>query len=202
MFSLQEYQHVHLLWFKKRSFTLVWKPNPPLRSVRCAHLCARADTASESTMGALCIRAASALALLTRAVWNGRKTRLYWSARAESASIHVISEIFLLLQCAALEQRRPCTRTSVTTSNFYSHTLKKWSQSRALWIARYLLVIFFFFLPVYDKNDSPLTSEEEEQRGIAKIKMLGNIKFIGELGKLDLIHESILHKCIKTVSYS
>ncbi len=32
MFSLQEYQHVHLLWFKKRSFTLVWKPNPPLRA--------------------------------------------------------------------------------------------------------------------------------------------------------------------------
>uniref|UniRef100_A0A671PVG0 Eukaryotic translation initiation factor 4 gamma 2 n=1 Tax=Sinocyclocheilus anshuiensis TaxID=1608454 RepID=A0A671PVG0_9TELE len=52
---------------------------------------------------------------------------------------------------------------------------------------------------LYDKNDSPLTSEEEEQRGIAKIKMLGNIKFIGELGKLDLIHESILHKCIKTL---
>uniref|UniRef100_A0A8C2DR04 Eukaryotic translation initiation factor 4 gamma 2 n=1 Tax=Cyprinus carpio TaxID=7962 RepID=A0A8C2DR04_CYPCA len=51
---------------------------------------------------------------------------------------------------------------------------------------------------IYDKNDSPLTSEEEEQRAIAKIKMLGNIKFIGELGKLDLIHESILHKCIKT----
>uniref|UniRef100_A0A8C2JIN9 Eukaryotic translation initiation factor 4 gamma 2 n=1 Tax=Cyprinus carpio TaxID=7962 RepID=A0A8C2JIN9_CYPCA len=51
---------------------------------------------------------------------------------------------------------------------------------------------------LYDKNDSPLTSEEEEQRAIAKIKMLGNIKFIGELGKLDLIHESILHKCIKT----
>lgn len=52
---------------------------------------------------------------------------------------------------------------------------------------------------VYDKHDNPLTSEEEEQRAIAKIKMLGNIKFIGELGKLDLIHESILHKCIKTV---
>ncbi|XP_042269256.1 LOW QUALITY PROTEIN: eukaryotic translation initiation factor 4 gamma 2a [Thunnus albacares] len=29
--------------------------------------------------------------------------------------------------------------------------------------------------------------------------MLGNIKFIGELGKLHLIHESILHKCIKTL---
>uniref|UniRef100_A0A4W3GQQ5 Eukaryotic translation initiation factor 4 gamma 2 n=1 Tax=Callorhinchus milii TaxID=7868 RepID=A0A4W3GQQ5_CALMI len=52
---------------------------------------------------------------------------------------------------------------------------------------------------IYDKHDGPLSSEEEEQRAIAKIKMLGNIKFIGELGKLDLIHESILHKCIKTL---
>ncbi|KTG45006.1 hypothetical protein cypCar_00004358, partial [Cyprinus carpio] len=51
---------------------------------------------------------------------------------------------------------------------------------------------------IFDKQDNPLTSEEEEQRAIAKFKMLGNIKFIGELGKLDLIHESILHKCIKT----
>ncbi|EPY74725.1 eukaryotic translation initiation factor 4 gamma 2 isoform 1 [Camelus ferus] len=51
---------------------------------------------------------------------------------------------------------------------------------------------------VYDKRENPLLPEEEEQRAIAKIKMLGNIKFIGELGKLDLIHESILHKCIKT----
>uniref|UniRef100_A0A6Q2WY67 Eukaryotic translation initiation factor 4 gamma 2 n=1 Tax=Esox lucius TaxID=8010 RepID=A0A6Q2WY67_ESOLU len=52
---------------------------------------------------------------------------------------------------------------------------------------------------IYDKHDNPLTSEEEEQHAIAKFKMLGNIKFIGELGKLDLIHESILHKCIKTL---
>ncbi|XP_029438948.1 eukaryotic translation initiation factor 4 gamma 2, partial [Rhinatrema bivittatum] len=52
---------------------------------------------------------------------------------------------------------------------------------------------------IYDKRDGPLLPEEEEQRTIAKIKMLGNIKFIGELGKLDLIHESILHKCIKTL---
>uniref|UniRef100_A0AAQ4PGZ8 Eukaryotic translation initiation factor 4 gamma 2 n=1 Tax=Gasterosteus aculeatus aculeatus TaxID=481459 RepID=A0AAQ4PGZ8_GASAC len=52
---------------------------------------------------------------------------------------------------------------------------------------------------LFDKHDNPLTSEEEEQRGIAKSKMLGNIKFIGELGKLNLIHESILHKCIKTL---
>lgn len=60
----------------------------------------------------------------------------------------------------------------------------------------------FPFSPiVFEKHDAPLTSEEEEQRAIAKIKMLGNIKFIGELGKLNLIHESILHKCIKTVSW-
>lgn len=62
-----------------------------------------------------------------------------------------------------------------------------------------LLIQLFALVLVYDKQDNPLTSEEEEQRAIAKIKMLGNIKFIGELGKLDLIHESILHKCIKTV---
>jgi len=61
-------------------------------------------------------------------------------------------------------------------------------------------MLFLFFFLVYDKRENPLLPEEEEQRAIAKIKMLGNIKFIGELGKLDLIHESILHKCIKTVS--
>uniref|UniRef100_A0A7N8XJ00 Eukaryotic translation initiation factor 4 gamma 2 n=1 Tax=Mastacembelus armatus TaxID=205130 RepID=A0A7N8XJ00_9TELE len=52
---------------------------------------------------------------------------------------------------------------------------------------------------IFDKQDSPLSSEEEEQRAVAKLKMLGNIKFIGELGKLNLIHETILHKCIKTL---
>lgn len=29
--------------------------------------------------------------------------------------------------------------------------------------------------------------------------MLGNVKFIGELGRLDLLSEAILHKCIKTL---
>ena len=27
--------------------------------------------------------------------------------------------------------------------------------------------------------------------------MLGNIKFIGELGKLNMLHERILHQCVK-----
>ncbi|XP_076335649.1 N-acetyltransferase 1 isoform X1 [Tachypleus tridentatus] len=49
----------------------------------------------------------------------------------------------------------------------------------------------------FDKRDGPLTPEEEEQRGIAKHKMLGNIKFIGELGKQGLLHEAILHQCIQ-----
>lgn len=47
----------------------------------------------------------------------------------------------------------------------------------------------------YDSRDGPLTPEEEEQRQLAKRKMLGNVKFIGELGKLEMLHEAILHKC-------
>ncbi|XP_064601391.1 eukaryotic translation initiation factor 4 gamma 2-like [Liolophura sinensis] len=50
---------------------------------------------------------------------------------------------------------------------------------------------------VYDKRDLPLDDEEHEQYHVAKGKMLGNIKFIGELGKLEMLHEGILHKCIK-----
>lgn len=48
----------------------------------------------------------------------------------------------------------------------------------------------------FDK-DGQLTEEELEQYHIAKRKMLGNIKFIGELGKLEMLHEGILHRCIK-----
>lgn len=72
-----------------------------------------------------------------------------------------------------------------------------------MYIMKLILPLKQVFLSVvFDKHDNPLTSEEEEQHAIAKIKMLGNIKFIGELGKLNLIHESILHKCIKTVSFN
>lgn len=41
--------------------------------------------------------------------------------------------------------------------------------------------------------------EEEERRYLAKRKMLGNIKFIGELGKLEILSENILHICIQVV---
>lgn len=45
----------------------------------------------------------------------------------------------------------------------------------------------------------PLAPEEEERRHLAKRKMLGNIKFIGELGKLEILAESILHRCIQNL---
>ncbi|XP_076254363.1 N-acetyltransferase 1 isoform X1 [Rhynchophorus ferrugineus] len=48
------------------------------------------------------------------------------------------------------------------------------------------------------EDGTPLDRDEmEERRQTAKRKMLGNIKFIGELGKLEMLSESILHKCIR-----
>lgn len=41
-----------------------------------------------------------------------------------------------------------------------------------------------------------LSVEDEERRQSTKRKMLGNIKFIGELGKLEIVSHPILHKCI------
>ncbi|XP_059608412.1 eukaryotic translation initiation factor 4 gamma 2 [Phlebotomus argentipes] len=47
------------------------------------------------------------------------------------------------------------------------------------------------------KNDSPLLPEdEEEKQQIFKQKMLGNVKFIGELYKLGMVSESTIHQCI------
>lgn len=39
--------------------------------------------------------------------------------------------------------------------------------------------------------------EEEERRQLAKRKMLGNIKLMGELGKLEILSEGILHRCVQ-----
>lgn len=51
-------------------------------------------------------------------------------------------------------------------------------------------------LDIYNGKED-LTSDEEEEKSKAKHHVLGNIKFIGELYRLDLLPESILHKCIK-----
>jgi len=37
-----------------------------------------------------------------------------------------------------------------------------------------------FLISAFDKKDGPLTEEENEQYHLAKEKMLGNIKFIGQ----------------------
>lgn len=48
---------------------------------------------------------------------------------------------------------------------------------------------------LFDRDGN--TPEEEERRQLAKRKMLGNIKFIGELAKLEILSEGILHRCIQ-----
>lgn len=50
---------------------------------------------------------------------------------------------------------------------------------------------------VFDRKDEPLTELEKHAKNMAKRKMLGNLKFIGELGKFELLQEAILHKCIQ-----
>lgn len=49
----------------------------------------------------------------------------------------------------------------------------------------------------YNHGLSNLDAEDEEKLHIAKQKMLGNVKFIGELYKLDMLQDNILHKCIQ-----
>lgn len=40
-------------------------------------------------------------------------------------------------------------------------------------------------------------AEEEEKRYVAKQRMLGNVKFICELSKLDMLSYTTLHRCIQ-----
>jgi len=49
----------------------------------------------------------------------------------------------------------------------------------------------------FDRKDEPLSHAEQHAKEVAKRKMLGNLKFIGELGKFELLQEAILHKCIQ-----
>ena len=44
----------------------------------------------------------------------------------------------------------------------------------------------------YEKEANDL---EEDAKYLAKRKMLGNIKFMGELGKLEIVYDTILHRC-------
>uniref|UniRef100_A0A8C1ZSN7 Eukaryotic translation initiation factor 4 gamma 2 n=1 Tax=Cyprinus carpio TaxID=7962 RepID=A0A8C1ZSN7_CYPCA len=126
----------------------------------------------------------------------------------------VLKGVILLIVDKALEEPKYsslyaqlCLRLAEDAPNFDGQTPEIQSSQKQSTTFRRLLITKLQDefenrtknVEIYDKQDNPLTSEEEEQRAIAKFKMLGNIKFIGELGKLDLIHESILHKCIKTL---
>ncbi len=92
-----QYYLCHLLWFKKQSFTLVWKPNPPLHSVR-VHLRARADAVSVGSTH-------KALAL---------KEHLFtWSVKSDSCY-----NVLWLCSAQRLWSSRPCTCTSATTAIF------------------------------------------------------------------------------------
>lgn len=46
-------------------------------------------------------------------------------------------------------------------------------------------------------ENGTLSQEDEEQRQISRRKMVGNLRFIGELGKLQIIQKSILYGCIE-----
>lgn len=48
-------------------------------------------------------------------------------------------------------------------------------------------------------NNTEEDMNPQEARIQARKKAIGNIKLIGELGKLDLVSEAILHKCLKTL---
>eukprot|EP01137_Pigoraptor_chileana_P026610 Opistho-2@8165 len=49
----------------------------------------------------------------------------------------------------------------------------------------------------FNTHPGPLGEEDEEKRTVARRKMLGNIRFIGELGKLRLLSSKVIHECIK-----
>jgi translation initiation factor 4G len=49
----------------------------------------------------------------------------------------------------------------------------------------------------FEKMATTLNADEEDAKYLAKRKMLGNIKFMGELGKLDIVHDTILHRYLK-----
>uniref|UniRef100_A0A3B3Z130 Eukaryotic translation initiation factor 4 gamma 2 n=1 Tax=Poecilia mexicana TaxID=48701 RepID=A0A3B3Z130_9TELE len=115
----------------------------------------------------------------------------------------VLKGVVLLIVDKALEEPKYsqlyaqlCLRLAEDAPNFEGPSAESQATQKQNTVGFKMLMVSKSF---FDKHDNPLTSEEEEQRAIAKIKMLGNIKFIGELGKLNLIHESILHRCIKTL---
>ncbi len=134
-FFLHEYQHVHLLRFKKQSFTLVGKPNPPLCYIRYTQLHARADAVCINQtlpMKRSCWRAfVRAKPGSTEALaWKRISSRDQWNLTSATIYRGLLYSLVLALEhtlyeADALEQRRPCTRTSVNMLNFLLAHSKK-----------------------------------------------------------------------------
>ncbi len=125
MFFPQEYQYVHLLWFKKRSFHFsVWKPNPLLRSVCCAHLRARADKPGSLHM--------------KRSRWKRLSSRDQWNLTPSCYNVPRLFSARCMKQTLwssldhALAQVRPCQIFTLTFSkngckcDHFGRSLEPW----------------------------------------------------------------------------
>ena len=56
-------------------------------------------------------------------------------------------------------------------------------------------LIIIVFSPLFSTEFFHIFSVvEEDAKYMAKRKMLGNIKFMGELGKMEIVHDTILHR--------
>ncbi len=92
-----QYYLCHLLWFKKQSFTLVWKPNPPLLSLLRAP--SRSCWCSECRLPT------------KRSCWKSISSRVQWNMAPATMCCGSAAQ--------TLWSNRPCTCTSATTSIFY-----------------------------------------------------------------------------------
>ncbi len=134
-FFLQEYQHVHLFWFKKGSFTLVWKPNPLLHCVHGAHL--HTDTVSINqtlpTKRLRCRAFAEAPPL---------KARLFtWSMKSESCySVPWLCSACCMKQTLWSSADHVLAR--VRQCQIYTRTLSKNGRSLELWYIQWGKKVF------------------------------------------------------------
>lgn len=84
-----------------------------------------------------------------------------------------------------------CKRLSVEAPNFEENDKPPTFLTLLLYVCRDR------FLNRSSVNHFSHDTDDEEKKHIAKQKMLGNVKFIGELSKLDMLTDDRLHICIQ-----
>ncbi len=85
----------HLLWFKKQSFTLVWKPNPPVCLVGCApsRSCWWSECSSiHKASRWMCISSCDQWNLTPATMCCGSAARAIWS-RNFGAADHAFAQV-------------------------------------------------------------------------------------------------------------